>query len=283
MGKVLITRSIPSTGVDMISSAGHEVFVASKDKPLSKKKLIEILASENFDAVVTLLDDKVDADVLNTSNSVKLFANYAVGYNNIDVKLAEEMGIYVTNTPDVLTTSVAEYTVSMILALSKRISESDRFTRAGKFKGWAPDLLLGSQLEGRSIGILGAGRIGTRVAEILVKAFKMRCFYHDRNENELLNSIGGTGYSSPEELLEESDVVSIHLPLLDSTHHFLDKRRMSKMKRGAILVNTSRGAIISENDLVDMLKGGYFTGVGLDVLRTSRSFLENLSPLRGCY
>ena len=276
MGKVLITRSIPVAGINMLTSAGHEVFVANADKPLLKKKLIEMLEGGSFHAVVTLLDDKIDGDVLNAAKNVKIFANYAVGYNNIDVKSAEGKGICITNTPDVLTTSVAEYAVSMILALSKRISESDRFTRSGKFKGWEPDLLLGSQLEGKSIGILGAGRIGTRVAEMLVKAFKMRCIYHDRNENKDLNFIGGMLYASPEELLEEADVLSVHLPLLDSTHHFLDKRRMSKMKRSSIIVNTARGAIIKEDDLVDMLRGGWFAGVGLDVFENEPKFSKKL-------
>ena len=217
MAKIFVTRSILDNGIKILKNAGHEVVISKKNRNLTKKELIKELEKGNYDAVITLLTDSIDKEVLSVASTVKIFANYAVGYNNIDLKTAQEKKIFISNTPDVLTESVAEHAVAMIMALASRLKEADIFTTKGKYKGWDPKLFLGTELLGKKLGILGAGRIGTRVAEILSNAFDMKCLYYDKIKNEKLDKMGAVQYVSPIELLSCSDVISVHLPLLDST------------------------------------------------------------------
>ena len=265
MAKIFVTRSILNDGIKMLEDAGHKVVVSEKNRDLTKSELIKELQKTNYDAVITLLTNKIDEEVLSASGSVKIFANYAVGYDNIDIEKAKEKKIFISNTPDVLTESVAEHTVSMIMALASRLKEADIFTTKGKYKGWDPKLFLGVEMSGKKIGILGAGRIGTRVAEILINAFGMKCIYYDKFKNKKLDSMGSVQYQSPNDLISEADVISIHMPLSTATHHFFNLNRLSKTKHGAILVNTSRGPVIKESDLVQILDEGRLSGVGLDV------------------
>lgn len=262
-----MTRRIPVRAEEMLRAAGHIVTVSSKDGVLTKDELKAALAQAPYDAVVSLLTDTLDAEVIAAMPlSVKIIANYAVGYNNIDLAAAHARGIVVTNTPDVLTATVAEHTVALILTLASRIAEGDRFIREGKFVGWDPLLLLGTDLKGKTLGILGAGRIGSEVGRMLHNGFGMEVIYSDVKENEALQAVcSATFCMTPEEVLERADVVSIHVPLLPTTRHLINAERLSKMKKNALLVNTSRGPVVDELALVEALKEGTIRGAALDV------------------
>lgn len=262
-----MTRRIPARAEEMLREAGYEVTVSGKDGVLTRDELKASLAEKQYDAVASLLTDTVDADVIDAmSASVKIIANYAVGFNNIDVAAAHARGIVVTNTPDVLTATVAEHTVALVLTLASRIAEGDRFIREGKFVGWEPMLLLGTDLKGKTLGILGAGRIGSEVGRMLHNGFGMKVIYSDVKENEALQMVcNATFCLTPDEVLEQADVVSIHVPLLPTTRHLINAERLAKMKKNALLVNTSRGPVVDELALVAALKAGTIRGAALDV------------------
>ncbi len=280
MAKVFVTRAIPEAGLNLLGAAGHEVIASTKDGVLTKDELISALKEHNPDAVLCLLTDKIDGDVLDAAPNAKIFANYAVGFDNIDLKVATERGVTITNTPGVLTDSVAEHTVALIFAITKRIAESDRFTRAGKYAGWAPMLLLGSDLKGKTLGILGGGRIGSRVLEIMGRGVGMRCVYYDIKRSEELEKATGAEFrASAEEVLREADAVSVHVPLLDSTRHLINAERLRMMKTTAYLINTSRGPIVDEAALVDALTSGVIRGAALDVYENEPALAHGLSAL----
>lgn len=280
MTRVLITREIPNPAEQMLKEAGHEVIIASK-KGLSKEELISALKEQTYDALLPLLTDTIDAEVFDAMpSSMKIIANYAVGYDNIDVAEAEKRGITVSNTPEVLTESVAEHTIALLLAIARRIVESDTFVREGRYTGWEPDLLLGANLEGKTLGILGAGRIGTRVAEIARNGFGMNILYYDVKQSEEIEKIAdATFHSSLEEVLENADVVTVHVPLLDATHHLIGAEELAKMKESAFLINTSRGEVIDEKALVSALSEKTITGAALDVFENEPDLTPGLSEL----
>jgi glyoxylate reductase len=266
MAKIFVTRQIPEVGIELLREAGHEVDVSSKDGVLTSAELEEQLLNKPYDGIISLLTDSITDELLAKTPSVKIVANYAVGFNNIDVVRAKQKGVVVTNTPGVLSTAVAEFTLALILAVSKRVVEADNFTRAGKFVGWAPELLLGLTLQGKTLGIVGAGRIGQEVARRAKEGFAMKVIYHDVVQNEELEKNFGCQYCSTiEELLAESDVVSLHAPLLDSTKHLITKERLQMMKPTAYLINTARGPLIDEVALVEALQNQVIAGAGLDV------------------
>lgn len=280
MTKVYITRAIPEAGPALLSAAGHEVVVSGKDGVLTKDELIAALKEHDPGAVLCLLTDKIDGAVLDAAPKAKIFANYAVGFDNVDLKTAENRGVAITNTPGVLTDSVAEHTVALIFAITKRIAEADRFTRAGKYVGWAPMLLLGSDLKGKTLGIVGGGRIGSRVLEIVGRGVGMKCIYYDIKRSEELEKATGAEFrESVEEVLREADVVSVHVPLLESTRHLIDAEKLKMMKPTAYLVNTSRGPIVDEAALVAALKTGVIRGAGLDVYENEPALAEGLAGL----
>lgn len=280
MSTVFVTRAIPESGLEALRAAGHEVIVSEKSGVLSKSELIAKLGEVNPDAVLCLLTDAIDGDVFDAAPNAKIFANYAVGYNNIDIDAAKERGVVVSNTPGVLTDTVAEYAMSMICAAAKRIPEADRFTRAGKYDGWAPQLMLGSDLRGKTLGILGAGRIGTRVAEIAHSGFGMDVIYYDIKQNEHIETdAGATFHESPEEVLQKADVVSVHVPLLDSTRHLINAERLAHMKQTSYLINTSRGPVIDENALVAALRDRAIRGAALDVFEEEPDLAPGLADL----
>ncbi len=264
----------------MLREEGYEVDVNSEDKVLSKDELLGILRGGEYDAVLCLLTDVIDKDVFDASSSVKIFSNYAVGYNNIDIDEAKQRGIMVTNTPGVLTDTVAEHTVSLLLSLVCRIPEADKFVRDGKYEGWAPEMFLGNDLKGKTLGLVGAGRIGSRVAHHLKGGFDMNVKYYDVSRNdELEKEYDAEFVEKLEDLLPEADVVSIHVPLLDSTKHLINEEMLSKMKKSAYLVNTSRGAVIDEEALVRVLRDGGIKGAGLDVFENEPELAEGLAEL----
>lgn len=264
----------------MLQDKGYEVDVSAKNGVLTKQELISALRQKPYDAVLCLLTDKIDGEIFEAAPKAKIFANYAVGFNNIDVDEAKKKGVMITNTPGVLTDTVAEHTAALILSLTCRIVEGDSFARKGKFKGWAPMLLLGTDLKGKTLGILGAGRIGSRVAHHAKNGFDMNIIYFDVKRNEEFEKEHNAKYfGTVDEVLKEADVVSVHVPLLDSTRHLINEERLAMMKKTAYLVNTSRGQVIDENALVDALKNGIIRGAALDVFENEPRFAIGLTEL----
>lgn len=258
---------------------GYEVVVSAKDGVLTRAELLTALGAAEYEAVLCLLTDKIDGEVMAAAPRAKIFANYAVGYDNIDLAAARARGLLISNTPGVLTTAVAEHAFALIITVAKRVVEADQFTRAGKYTGWAPELLLGVELAGKTLGVLGLGRIGSRVAEI-AKAFGMAVAYYDVNRNaEFEGETGATFYASVDELLPAVDFVSVHVPLLESTHHLINAERLAKMRSGAILVNTSRGPVVDEAALVAALKNKTIRGAGLDVFEHEPELASGLADL----
>lgn len=255
--------------------------VNPEERVLAKEELIAALKNEKYDAVLCELDDKIDGDILNAvGKQCKIFANYAVGYNNIDIKAAAERGIMVTNTPGILTNTVAEHAFGLLLAIAHRIGEADRYTRAGKFTSWGPTLLLGTDISKKVFGIVGLGRIGSRVAYHAVKGFEMKVLYYDVKRSEEFEREYGAEYrENVDDIFKEADFVSIHVPLLPTTRHLVDARRLSLMKPTAYLINTSRGPIVDEKALVDALKGGVIRGAALDVFENEPELAPGLTDL----
>lgn len=280
MALIFVTRNIPDIGVRWMREGGHEVIVSEQDGVLTHEELKAALAARPYDGVVSLLTDTITMDILSAAPQVKIVANYAVGYNNIAVKELQEAGIVVTNTPGVLTDTVAEYTTALILSVAKRIPEADRFTRAGRYDGWAPELLLGSDLKGKTLGIVGAGRIGSGVALRLAKGFGMTVRYHDIARSDKLEGALDCQYcESLEDLLSQADVVSIHVPLLPATKHLINAERLALMKSSAYLINTSRGPVIDEAALVTALRERTIRGAGLDVFEAEPELAAGLAEL----
>ena len=280
MPKIYITRKIPEIGIQMLKDKGYEVDINPKDRPLKEKELVSALKKKNYDAVLCLLTEQIGAKIFDSVPTAKIFANYAVGFNNIDVEEAKKRRVTITNTPGALTDTVAEHTMALILSLTCRIVEGDSFTRKGKFKGWAPMHLLGMDLKGKTLGILGAGRIGSRVAHHAKNGFDMNIIYFDVKRNEEFEKEHSAKYfGTADEVLKEADVISVHVPLLDSTRHLINKERLAMMKKTAYLVNTSRGPVIDEQALVEALKNGVIKGAALDVFENEPKLAKGLSKL----
>ncbi len=265
MQSVFITRRIPEVGIARLRDAGVDVTVSDKDGPLTHEELVAALSARPYDAVISLLNDKIDDTVFGAAPTAKIFANYAVGVDNIDHAAARERGVIITNTPGVLTEAVAEHAVALMLAVARRIPEADRFMRAGKYIGWAPELLLGTELQGKTLGLVGAGRIGQEVAR-MATAFRMRVVYYDVTRNTSLEETYGAVYAATiDDVLRIADIISVHVPLLPTTQHLINAERFAIMKPTAYLINTSRGPIVDEAALVAALEQGTIRGAALDV------------------
>jgi glyoxylate reductase len=277
MPKLFITRAIPDSGIRKLKEKGYDLYINPYDRALSKEELIEALKREPYDAVLCMLNDAIDTEVFDAAGKqCKIFANYAVGFDNIDLKAAHERGIIITNTPGILTNTVAEHTFALMLAITHRIVEADRFMRAGQYEGSAPMLYLGNDLSGKVVGILGLGRIGSRVAHHASKGFDAKIIYYGVKRNEEFEREFNAGYKGKiEDLLKEADYVSIHVPLLDSTRHLINAERLRLMKPTAYLINTSRGAIIDEVALVDALKNRVKKEPLSMCLKTNRRLLQD--------
>ncbi len=267
MAKIFITRKIPDAGPGKLQAAGHEVVVSEKDGVLTKDELIAAIKDMGYDAVLCLLTDKIDDDIFAAAGSqCKIFANYAVGFDNINLEAAKNRNMMVTNTPGVLTDTVAEHTFALMLAIAHRIVEADTFARTGKYTGWAPMMLLGTDLSKKTIGIVGLGRIGSRVAYHAAHGFDARIIYYDvKRSEEFEKEFNAEFKENVDDVFKEADFVSIHVPLLPSTVHLVDAHRLSLMKKTAYLINTSRGPIVDEKALAEALKNSVIKGAAIDV------------------
>lgn len=280
MPKVFITKKIPEKGIKILQENGYQVVVNPEDRVLSKQELIKALKDKNYEAVLCLLTDKIDNDVFEAAGKqCKIFANYAVGYDNIDLKAAAERNVIVTNTPEVLTESVAEHTIALMFAIARRIVESDQYMRDGKYIGWAPMLFLGNDLVGKTLGLAGLGRIGAAVAKRMHDGFEMKIIYYDVKRNEELEKQYHLEYRDLESLLKEADFVSLHVPLLPATRHLIGEAQLKMMKKTAYLINTSRGPVVDEKALVAALKNGEIKGAALDVYEEEPKMAPGLAEL----
>ena len=275
--EVYITREIPEIAEILLKKKKIKVSIYRENKPIPKNTLIKKI--KNADGIISLLSDQIDKDIIDSMPNCKVIANYAVGYNNIDIGYASEKGIVVTNTPDVLTESTAEIAIALTLACSRRIPEGECFMRNNNFKGWAPKLLLGIELFGKYFGIIGAGRIGTAVA-IRAKSFGMRIIYCSNHKNEYLEKTVGAEKVTLSNLLRISDVISLHLPLTTKSYHLLDEKKLKLLKPSAILINTARGEIVDETVLISLLKNNKIFAAGFDVYENEPQINPKLAGLR---
>jgi len=259
--KIYVTRLIPKEGLEILTKIG-DVSIWEGNMPVPR----EVLEKEviKADALISLVTDPIDAELMDMAPNLKVIANYAVGYDNIDVFAAAQRGITVTNTPDVLTHATADLTWALILACARRVVESERFMRNGMWKAWTPTLMVGKDVYGATLGLIGFGRIGQAVAKRAI-GFDMKVMYFDSQRNPDAEKQTGAQYAPLEGLLTESDFVSVHLPLSDRTRHMIGKAEFSAMKRDAIFINTARGAVVNEAELIEALQSGVIGGAGLDV------------------
>ena len=263
MPAILVTRKLPSSVLSKLHAVA-DVDLYTGDAAIPSGELRERVA--NKDALVCLLTDAVDRPVIDAAARLKVIANVAVRYNNIDVPYARSRNIVVTNTPDVVTESAADFTWALILAITRRLAEGERLVRRGEWKGWALDFMLGSELRGKQLGLVGLGRIGRAVAA-RAPAFGMKVAYTARAGAGLSAGPGGAVAEamSFDRLLLTSDVVSLHVPLTPETRHLIDKRALTRMKRSAYLINTARGPVVDEASLAWALQHHLLSGAALDV------------------
>jgi len=273
--KVLVTRKVPQAGIDMLKEE-CEVEVNPEDRPLSRDELLSSIKGK--EGVLCLLTDRIDAEVFDTVPHIKGFANYAVGYDNIDVKEATKRGIPISNTPDVLTDATAEMAWALLFALSRRVVESDSHMRSGQWPGWGPLQFLGGDITGKTLGIVGAGRIGTAMA-LKSNGFNMEVLYYDTQVNTTIEKRVNARRVELPELLAQSDFVSVHTPLLPETRHLFTLDTFKAMKNTAYLINTSRGPVIKETDLLTALQNKLIAGAGIDVFENEPELTPGLEKL----
>ncbi|HZD00052.1 MAG TPA: D-glycerate dehydrogenase [Actinomycetes bacterium] len=255
MGRILVTRHLPAGGLDPLR--GHQLVQRQQDVPYNRQDLLA--AVSDVDAIVCLLTDQIDAEVIAAAPRLRAIGNVAVGYDNVDVAAAARAGVAVCNTPGVLDETTADVAFGLIIAASRLFGEAERDLRAGRWRGWAITQYLGRDVHGASLGVVGYGRIGRAVAR-RAAGFGMRVTHHARRDT------GEPGYlASLDELLAEADVVSLHVPLSQATRHLIGRRELALMKPTAVLVNTSRGPVVDEEALAEALGSGEIFAAGLDV------------------
>lgn len=265
--KLFLTRMIPQPGIDLLKEV-FEISCNHEDRALFRQELIA--GVQDADALLCLLTDSIDREVMDAAPRLKVISNYAVGYNNIDVAYATQKGIRVCNTPGVLTETTADLTWALILAAARRIPESDSYTREGLFRGWEPLLMLGQDVFGKTLGILGMGRIGQAVSRRAL-GFGMKIIYYspDTDPSTLDFPAEKVDFAT---LLLQSDILSLHAPLTDETRHMIGKAELKMMKSSAILINTARGPLVDEMALIDALRDGQIFAAGLDVYEQEPDF-----------
>ena len=259
---LFMTREIPKRGLDIIRE-NFDVDLWPDEAPPSKEEIIRRVRDKQ--ALVSLLTDPIDEEVIKSAPNLRIIAQYAVGFDNIDLKAATERGIYVTNTPEVLTETTADFAFALMLAVARRVVEADKYVRSGKWKvAWHPLMMLGEDVHGRTLGIVGLGRIGSAMAR-RAKGFNMKILYYDMIRREDLEKELGIKYVDLETLLRESDFVTIHTPLTPETYHLIGEKQLKMMKKTAFLINTSRGKVVDQKALYKALKEGWIAGAALDV------------------
>ena len=253
--KIFVTRKIPGGSLEKLKE-DHEVVISDFNRPLTPEELLE--GTKGVDALLSLLTDKIGGDEMDAIGpQLKVISNYAVGFDNIDIKEASDRGIVITNTPsEEVDEAVAEHTWALISALTRRVVEADEAVRKGLYRGWEPDIFLGVNLIGKTLGIVGFGGIGAMVAR-RATGYNMNVLYTKRTKDEKSVDF--------DTLLQQSDVVTLHVPLTEETRHMMNSETLSKMKKGSYLVNTARGPVVDEGDLIEALKSGHLAGAALDV------------------
>lgn len=274
--KILVTRQIPETGLKLLQDH-FEVEVFPHERAMTKEEIIA--AVQDKDGLLCLLSDPITAEVIAAAPQLQVIANYAVGYNNVDVQAATKRGIVVCNTPGVLTEATADLAWALLMAVSRRIVESDQYVRAGKFHGWGPLLHLGGDIHGRTLGIIGMGRIGKAIARRGALGFNMRVLYTAHSPKAEVDGELGAKHVSLEELLRESDYISINCPLTSETRGMIGAKELRLMKKTAYLINTSRGPVVDEKALVEALRAGIIAGAGLDVYEEEPALAPGLTTL----
>jgi glyoxylate reductase len=255
--RVLLTRRIPSAVLSKLE-AECDVDLYAGSSPMPREELLQRIEGKH--ALICLLTDRIDEQVVASAQNLRIIANIAVGYNNIDLGGCRARGVVVTNTPDVLTNACADFTWALILAVTRRLGEAERQLRAGQWKGWALDHMLGTELRGKRLGLVGLGRIGRAVAA-KAAPFGMSVAYAAKAPVD----VAGAEHVPLDRLLATSDVVSLHCPLTPQTHHLIDQKALTKMKRTAYLINTSRGTVVDEAALAWALRERLITAAALDV------------------
>lgn len=270
---VAVTRRIPVAGIELLKPE-FELRIHDSSLPPDRETVLKML--KNADAALTLLSDKIDQELLENCPKLKIIANMAVGYDNVDINAATAHKVWVTNTPGVLTDSTADLTLALILAICRRVVEADAFMRAGNYKAWDPRLLRGMELNNKTLGIFGFGRIGQAVAA-RARAFGMNIVYCNRSEKKEAAASLQARRVSKEQLLMEADVLSIHTPYAAELHHAFGEAEFAAMKKEAFFINTARGAIMDEGALLNALKTGEIAGAGLDVFEKEPLFVDGLA------
>ncbi len=273
--KIGITRKIPQSGITMLQDKGFQVKVWPEELPAKPNELVDFL--KDCQGAITMLSDQMNQEVLAQLPHLKIISNYAVGYNNIDLNAAKEHSIVVTNTPDVLTEATAELSLALLLAVSRKLIPAVKQVEQQQWKTWVPTGFLGMGLQGKTLGIIGPGRIAYAFASKCHKAFDMKVIYAGPHPKNHFDQDLNASYVSLEKLCQQADVISLHCPLNQQTHHLIGKKQLLAMKDNAILINTARGEIIDQTALEEILPHKDFTGIGLDVT-TPEPILSN-SPL----
>ena len=272
---IYLTRNIPGDAVELLKK-DFDVEINPEDRPLTRKELLENIKGK--DGVICQMTDTIDREVMQASEKIKGFANYAVGFDNIDVKTASELKIPVSNTPDVLTDATAEMAWALLFTAARKTAEIDRFIREGRWERYSPFMFLGGEITGKTLGIIGAGRIGTSMA-LKSAGFNMKVLYTGRRKNSRIDSLPGSEKVEMDELLKRSDFVSLHVPSTEETYRLIGERELKLMKNSAYLINTARGAVVDEKALVKALKEKWIAGAGLDVYEKEPGLSEEFLKL----
>lgn len=275
--KVLVTRMIPQEGINLLQTV-CEVEINPEDRPLTREELLAMIHDKV--GAIGVLTDRIDGEFFDAAPNLKGYANYAVGFDNIDVPEATRRGIPVSNTPGVLTDATAELAWALLFAVARRVVESDGVMRSGQWTGWGPLQFLGADVCGKTLGIVGAGRIGTAMA-LMSRGFRMPVVYSSSSgrRNRVLEDELGARLVGFDELLEQSDYISLHAPLTPTSRHIFNARAFARMKPTSILINTGRGPLIKEDDLVVALRDGQIAGAGLDVYEFEPRMVDGLAAL----
>jgi len=275
--RVYVTRQLFPEAIDILEAVADVEVFDGDDNAIPRDLLLEKV--KNVEGLLPLLTERIDGELMDAGEKLRVISNYAVGYNNIDVEAATKRGIYVTNTPGILTDTTADAAFALLMAAARRIPEADRHIRAkGWIHAWGPKMYIGSDIHGKTLGILGMGRIGSAMVK-RAKGFSMDVVYHDVYRREDLEEELGITYMPRDEVIRSADFLSLHVPLTPETHHMMGAKELASMKETAFLINTSRGPVVDEKALADALRDGVIAGAGLDVFETEP--LSHASPLLG--